>query len=71
MYPSLGIRLLHIKLTREGRFSVPNAKDIPASIPSPQPPEQPKPVNLEMIHDEKLRELLIRLGKTLNKNNRP
>ncbi|MDR1626697.1 MAG: DUF721 domain-containing protein [Spirochaetia bacterium] len=67
-YPDLGIRMIHTKLVRSGQFSPPQKKD--ASPPEPQPPPPPEyPARenggLENIQDAELRDLLLRLKKTL------
>lgn len=79
-YPELGIRLLHMRLVRDGAFSE-VSKDLPrpekkAAIPreaeSVPVSETPAAGNrgLDHIQDEDLKKLLSRLGKSIREKNR-
>jgi hypothetical protein len=79
-YPDLAIRMLHVKLTPAGQFSSPASPSSPTP-PEAEPesaaetPEEPlvsktEKEALDAIHDEDLRNTLLRLKKTLKKKSR-
>ncbi|MDR1933444.1 MAG: DUF721 domain-containing protein [Spirochaetales bacterium] len=81
-YPDLAIRMLHFKLTPAGQFSPPAApqtgseaaaEQAAASV-CDQPPAQPELQTereiLEAIHDENLKNTLLRLKDSLKKKGR-
>ena len=76
-FPELNIRYLHMKLVKEGPrvYSDPVVeavtKEEPNFVqPEPAPAETPAPGSLENIKDEEFKNLLVRLGKSIEENSR-
>jgi hypothetical protein len=76
-YPGLGIRMLHLRLAKDGQFSLPPEPE-PEQKAALPPSEEPAPTPefsesetfqektpLDDIHDEELKMNLLRLKKTL------
>lgn len=75
-YPELGIRLLQMRLVKNGCFSEAKKTDVPAqSKPAeretPEPAAEEEPAAPGMIQDEELKKLLVRLGKKVRERNKP
>jgi hypothetical protein len=72
-YPDLAIRMLHFRLTPAGQFSPPvspQAAPEPVEEPSAPPVSRTEQEILNDIHDEDLKNTLLRLKKDLKKKNR-
>jgi hypothetical protein len=78
-YPELGIRMIHIKLIPCGQFSPPQKDDAASREPEAPPPREEAAAEreceretdeLENIQDAELREMLLRLKKSLGNKRR-